>query len=76
MQILQKEKEIASSDMNNIQKIFKPKNVIFNPTQPILLDFIEDPFILELLPNLTRYVKLVQEKEYQRHAFEKAKDII
>ena len=56
---MQKEKDIASNDMQMIQKIFKPKNVIFNPTQPILLDFINDPFINELLPNLTKYVTLV-----------------
>ncbi|CDW72170.1 leucine rich repeat-containing protein [Stylonychia lemnae] len=76
LSIVQKEKEIAQVDMLTIQKIFKPKNVIFNPTQPILLDFIKDPFITELLPNLTKYVNLVSEKEYQRHALEKAKDII
>lgn len=47
-----------------VQKIFKPKNVIFNPVQPILLDFINDPFINELLPNLTKFVTLVREKDY------------
>ena len=74
--ILQKEKELASYDMQMIQKIFKPKNVIFNPTQPILLDFINDPFINELLPNLTKYVTLVKERDYQRHALDKAKDVV
>eukprot|EP00347_Sterkiella_histriomuscorum_P016537 403352814 len=74
--ILQKEKELASHDMQMIQKIFKPKNVIFNPTQPILLDFINDPFINELLPNLTKYVTLVKERDYQRHALDKAKDVV
>jgi len=62
--IIQKEKEVASHDMMMIQKIFKPKNVIFNPVQPILLDFINDPFINELLPNLTKYMTLVREKDY------------
>jgi hypothetical protein len=58
-----------------LQKIFKPKNIIFNPVQPILLDYVNDPFINEMLPNLTKYMHLVREKEYQRQAFEKAKDI-
>ena len=48
-----KEKEIANNDMLFIQKVFKPKNIIFNPIQPILLEFVNDPFINELLPNLT-----------------------
>ena len=59
-----------------IQRIFKPKNIIFDPVQPVLLEFIQDPFINELLPNLTQYLNLVREKEYQRQAFEKAKDIL
>ena len=49
-----------------IQKIFKPKNIIFNPVQPILLEFVNDPFISELLPNLTKYMLLVREPTYQR----------
>jgi len=49
-----------------VQKIFKPKNIIFNPVQPILLDFINDHFISELLPHLTQYLNLAGEKEYQR----------
>lgn len=44
--------------------------------QPILIDFIKDPFISELLPNITQYITLAREKEYQRHAFEKAKQIV
>lgn len=76
MAIKAKEKEIVSQDMGVIQRIFKPKNVIFNPTQPILLDFINDPFINELLPNLTKYVSLSSNTNYQRHALDKAKDIM
>ena len=71
-----KEKEIAQRDFLLIQKIFKPKNIIFNPVQPVLLEFVNDPFINELLPNLTQYISLVREKEYQRQALEKAKDIV
>jgi hypothetical protein len=47
-----------------ISKIFKAKNSIFNPVQPILLDFINDPFLNELLPNLTKYMTLVNDKDY------------
>lgn len=71
-----KEKEMAQHDMMLIQKIFKPKNIIFNPVQPILLEFVNDPFINELLPNMTKFMSLVREKDYQRHAFDKAKDIL
>lgn len=66
--ILNKEKEIAAHDMALLQKIFKPKNAIFNPVQPILLDFVNDPFLNELLPNITKYMTLVRDKDYQRHA--------
>jgi hypothetical protein len=62
--------------MSLIQKIFKPKNAIFNPVQPLLLDFINEPFINELLPNLTKYVTLVRKPDYQWHALDKAKDIV
>jgi len=47
-----------------VQKIFKAKNCIFNPVQPILLDFINEPFLNELLPNLTKYMTLVNDQEY------------
>jgi hypothetical protein len=40
------------------------------------LDYINDPFILELLPNLTKYMTLVRDKEYYKHALEKAKEIV
>jgi hypothetical protein len=59
-----------------VQKIFKPKNIIFNPVQPILLDFINDHFISELLPHLTQYLNLAGERDYQRQALEKAREIV
>lgn len=71
--ILQKEKDSATHDMVLIQKIFKAKNSIFNPVQPILLEFMNDPFISELLPSLTQYINLAGDKDTQRHALEKAK---
>ena len=51
--VRQREKEIAQREMNLVQKIFKLKNIIFNPVQPVLLEFINDHFIGELLPHLT-----------------------
>ncbi len=63
-------------DMVLVQKIFKPKNIIFNPVQPILLDFINDHFISELLPHLTQYLNLSSEKDYQKQALEKAREIV
>jgi hypothetical protein len=47
-----------------------------NPVQPILLSFINDHFISELLPNLTQYQSLASQLEYQRQALEKAKDLV
>lgn len=40
------------------------------------MDFVNDPFINELLPNIIKYNSLARDKEYQRHAFEKSKEII
>ena len=57
-----KEKEIANHDMMLIQKIFKPKHIIFNPVQPVLLEFISDPFLNEILPQLTKYLMLVKDQ--------------
>jgi hypothetical protein len=45
------------------KKIFKRENIMFNPVQPILLDFMNDPFMSELLPNLTRFISLAREKD-------------
>ena len=62
--------------MNLVQKIFKNKNIIFNPVQPILLEFINDHFIGELLPHLTQFINLAGEKEHQRQALLKAQEIV
>jgi hypothetical protein len=56
--ISQREEDGAKRDMALIQRIFKPKNIVNNPVQPILLSFINDHFISELLPNLTQYQSL------------------
>jgi hypothetical protein len=37
---------------------------------------MNDPIISELLPNLTRYMQLVEKKEYFKHAIEKAQEIV
>lgn len=73
---MQREKELAQHDMALTQKIFSPKNIIFNPVQPILLAFVNDPFINELLPNLTQYLSLVRVPDYQRQSLEKARDLV
>jgi hypothetical protein len=62
--------------MKSIRKIFNDKAVIFNPVQPFLLDFVNDPFLAELLPNLTQYISLAKDPKYHRHAFEKSKEIV
>ena len=50
--------------MQLTQKIFKENNSIFNPVQPILLDFIQDPYIGELVPQLTKYMSLSRQPMY------------
>ena len=62
--ISQREEDGAKRDMALIQRIFKPKNIVNNPVQPILLSFINDHFISELLPNLTQYQSLASQPEY------------
>jgi hypothetical protein len=74
--IAAKEKEIAQRDMNLVRKIFNAKNIIYNPVQPILLAFVNDHFISELLPHLTQYINLASEREYQRQAEAKAQEIV
>jgi len=47
--------------------------MIFTPEiQPKLLDFVNDPFIAELLPNITRYLVFSERKEHYKHALQKA----
>jgi hypothetical protein len=58
------EKDIAGHDMKLLNAFLKPGNAIFNPIQPILLDFINDPFINELLPNIMKYNSLIRDKDY------------
>ena len=47
--------------------------MIFTPEiQPKLLDFVNDPFVAELLPNITRYLVFSERKEHYKHALQKA----
>ena len=44
--------------------------MVFTPEiQPQLLDFVKDPFITEILPNITRYLLFAEHKEHYKHAF-------
>ena len=45
-------------------------------TQPLLLDYIKDVFIGELLPNITRYMIFAEKQEHSRHAIHKAGEVI
>ena len=59
--------------MRNITKF----NMIFTPEiQPQLLDFVNDAFIMELLPNITRYLLFAERKEHFKHALQKAGEIV
>ena len=51
--------------------------MVFTPEiQPQLLDFVKDPFITEILPNITRYLLFAEHKEHYKHAFQKAGEIV
>lgn len=51
--------------------------MIFTPEiQPQLLDFVNDAFIMELLPNITRYLLFAERKEHFKHALQKAGEIV
>ena len=44
---------------------------------PKLLDFVNDAFIMELLPNLTKYMFFAEKEElYHKHALQKANEIV
>jgi len=42
----------------------------------MLLDFLGDPIIGELLPNITKYMSLTKDVNLMKHAIEKANEII
>lgn len=74
--IIAKEKEMAQKDQLQIQSVSKLSLINSASFQPRLIEFINDPIISELLPNLTRYMQLVEKKEYYKHAIEKATEIM
>ena len=55
-------KKLVRIDMNNIQTH--------------LLDFVDDIFIRELLHNIMKYMQFTEKKEYIKHAYMKAEEII
>ena len=48
--------EIAIADQKTVHKLTKFSANFLPETMPQLLDFVNDAFIVELLPNLTRYL--------------------
>ena len=48
--------EIAISDQKTVNRLTKFSNTFQPDTLPQLLDFVNDAFIMELLPNLTKYM--------------------
>ena len=67
-----KEQEMAVADQKKVRTLTK-FNMIFTPDiQPQLLDFVGDPFIGELLPNITKYLLFAERKEHYKHAIQKA----
>lgn len=74
--IIAKEKEIAQKDQQQILSVTKLYIINSPQFQPHLIEFIGDPIISELLPNLSRYMQLVEKKEYFQHAIQKASEIL
>ena len=67
---------MAIADMRKVRNITK-FNMIFTPEiQPQLLEFVKDPFIMELLPNITRFLFFADRKEHFKHALQKAGEIV
>jgi len=51
--------------------------MIFTPEiQPQLLEFVKDPFIQELLPNITKFLFFADTKENFKRALQKAGEIL
>lgn len=69
--------EMAVADQKVIYKMTKLA-ASFEPDKlPQLLDFVNDAFIMELLPNLTRYLFFAEQPDlYSKHALLKANEIV
>lgn len=64
-----KEHEMAVADQKKVRNVTKFNSVVFTPEiQPQLLDFVNDAFIGELLPNITRFLLFAERKEHYKHA--------
>ena len=58
-----KEHEMAVADQRLVRKLTQ-MNMIFAPEiQPQLLDFVNDAFIIELLPGITRYLIFAESRD-------------
>ena len=67
---------MAIKDQNLVKNITKINAIISQNIQLHLLEFVKDPFIGELLPNLTKYVQLVEHGDHSKHALKKADEIL
>ena len=69
--------EVAISDQKVVHRLTKFSASFQPETMPKLLDFVNDAFIMELLPNLTKYMFFAEKKElYHKHALQKANEIV
>ena len=60
---------MAVADQKKVRNVTKFNSVVFTPEiQPQLLDFVNDAFIGELLPNITRFLLFAERKEHYKHA--------
>ena len=68
---------MAVADQRLVRKVTQI-NMIFAPeVQPQLLDFVNDAFLIELLPGITRYLIFAESKDLDyKRAIQKAIEIL
>ncbi len=59
---------MAVADQKKVHNITKLNQIFNADIQPQLLDFVNDAFIMELLPGITKYLMLARNKAHYKHA--------
>jgi ABC-type transporter MlaC component len=61
--IIQKERDIASKDLKMLKHFHQNRlstNLLNQSVQSMLLEYVNDPFISELLLGITKYMSLIE----------------
>ena len=59
-----------------VMSLVKIDNIFNQAIQTRLLDFVNDVFIGELLFNITKYMQFADKKEFYKHAYQKAEELM